>query len=321
MMDNSNYVWGHNRRYNAYAQYFKKLFDERVQKISVDAGFSCPNREEERINGGCTYCNNLAFNPSYCNPSKPIDQQILEGIEFHKVRYRRAKNYLVYFKPYSNTYAPLDKLKKLYESALKQPGVVGLVIGTRPDCIDDNKLEYLQQLSRKYYIIIEYGVESIYNSSLTRINRGHTYEQSVDAIMKTATHGINVGAHFIFGLPGESRRMMMDSVVEISQLPLTTIKFHQLQIVKDTVMEKDFKINPSNYKLFSFEDYINFIVNFTERLNPAFIIERFAGEVPPRYIAGPDWGLIRNDQINIAIEKELEQRDSWQGKYYTTLGF
>lgn len=312
-----NYPWEHNRRYNAYTQYFKKLFDTRVQKISVDAGFSCPNRDSKRTSGGCTYCNNNAFNPSYCDPSISIDQQVIEGIEFHKVRYRRAKNYLVYFQPYSNTYASLDHLKRLYESALKQEGVIGLVIGTRPDCINDEKLKYLQQLSKDHYIIIEYGVESIYNKTLSRINRGHTYEQSVDAIMKTAALGINAGAHFIFGLPGETRAKIMDSVVEISNLPLTTIKFHQLQIVTDTVMEKDFKINPSDYKLFSFEDYINFIVSFTEKLNPAFIIERFAGEVPPRYLAGPGWGNIRNDQINIAIEMEFEKRDSWQGKYYT----
>lgn len=310
------YHWEHNRRFNAYAPYFRKLFGQRVQKISVDAGFTCPNRDGKLARGGCTYCNNDAFNPSYCNPSKPIDQQVLEGIEFHKVRYRRAINYLVYFQPYSNTYATLDHLKKLYESALKQPGVIGLVIGTRPDCIDDEKLKYLQQLSKKYYIIIEYGMESIYNSTLNKINRAHTYEQSVEAIVKTANYGINVGAHFIFGLPGESRKMMMDSVSEISNLPLTTIKFHQLQIVEGTTMANDFKANPSYYDLFSFEDYISFIVNLTEMLNPEFIIERFAGEVPPRYLAGPGWGLIRNDQINIAIEKELERRDSWQGKFF-----
>lgn len=310
------YPGRNNKRYNSYAQYFKILFGERVQKISVDAGFSCPNRDEKRTSGGCTYCNNNAFNPSYCNPNKPIDQQIIEGIEFHKVRYRRANNYLVYFQPYSNTYAPVNHLKKLYESALKQPGVIGLVIGTRPDCINDEKLKYLQQLSRNHYIIIEYGVESIYNNTLTRINRGHTYEQSLDTITKTSDYGINTGAHFIFGLPGESKKMMLDSVVEISKLPLTTIKFHQLQIVKDTEMANDFKTNPNDFDIFSFEDYIDFIVSFTEKLNPDFIIERFAGEVPPRYLAGPGWGLIRNDQINIAIEKEFEKRDSWQGKYY-----
>ena len=315
-MTQSKYSWGHERRFNAYAPYFKKVFGQRVQKISVEAGFTCPNRDGSIASGGCTYCNNDAFNPSYCNPSKSIDQQVLEGIEFHKVRYRRASNYLVYFQPYSNTYAPLDHLKKLYESALEQTGVVGLVIGTRPDCIDDDKLKYLQQLSKDYYIIIEYGVESIYNSTLDRINRAHSYELSVEAINKTANYGINVGAHFIFGLPGESREMMMDYVNEISKLPLTTIKFHQLQIVTGTSMAKDYKINPDDYDLFSFDDYIIFIVNFTEKLNPKFIIERFAGEVPPRYLAGPGWGLIRNDQINVAIEKELEKRDTWQGKLF-----
>ncbi len=315
-MTQSKYNWGHERRFNAYAPYFKKIFGQRVQKISVDAGFTCPNRDGNKASGGCTYCNNDAFNPSYCNPSKSIDQQVLEGIEFHKVRYRRASNYLVYFQPYSNTYAPLSHLKELYESALEQPGVVGLVIGTRPDCIDDEKLKYLHELSKKYYIIIEYGVESIYNNTLDRINRAHTYEQSLDAILKTASYEINIGAHFIFGLPDESRDMMMDSVNEISKLPLTTIKFHQLQIVTGTTMAKDYDTNPTDYDLFSFDDYINFIVNFTEKLNPNFIIERFAGEVPPRYLAGPGWGLIRNDQINVAIEKEMEKRDTWQGKFF-----
>ena len=211
----------------------------------------------------------------------------------------------------------LDILKKLYKSALEQPGVIGLVIGTRPDCINDEKLKYLQKLSKNHYIIVEYGVESIYNNTLTRINRGHTYEQSVDAITKTADYGINTGAHFIFGLPCESREMMMDSVVNISKLPLTTIKFHQLQIVKDTEIANDFKTNPDDFDMFSFEDYIDFIVSFSEKLNPDFIIERFAGEVPPRYLSGPGWGNIRNDQINIAIEEELKKRNSWQGKYYT----
>lgn len=316
LMNESNYSWGHQRRYNAYSQYFKNKFGKRVQKISVDAGFTCPNRDGNISRGGCTYCNNKAFNPSYCDPTKSIDKQVLEGIEFHKVRYRKAKNYLVYFQPYSNTYAPLSELKVLYESALKQPGVVGLVIGTRPDCIDDEKLKYLQELSKEYYIIVEYGVESIYNDTLKRINRQHSFEQSVDTIIKTADYDINVGAHFIFGLPGETREMMMDSVSTISKLPTTTIKFHQLQIVEGTTMAKDYKLNADDYNLFSFEEYIDFIVNFTERLIPEFIIERFAGEVPPRYLAGPGWGLIRNDQINVAIEKELEKRDTWQGKFF-----
>jgi len=310
------YPWNHNRRYNAFAPYFKELFGERVQKISVDAGFTCPNRDGTKGRGGCTYCNNNAFNPSYCHPEKPLEQQIREGIEFHRVRYRRANKYLVYFQPYSNTYAPLERLKELYETALKQPGVIGLVIGTRPDCVDREKLKYLSELSKDYYITIEYGVESIYDETLERINRQHTYEESVNAIELSGEYGLHTGAHFIFGLPGESREMMMESVHEINKLPLNSIKFHQLQIVEGTTMAKDYARRPEDYDLFSFEEYIDFIIRFTEQLNPAFIIERFAGEVPPRFLAGPGWGLIRNDQINVAIEKELEQRNSWQGKFF-----
>ncbi len=313
-MTNHIYPWGHSRRFNAYSDYFKRTFGRRVQKISVDAGFTCPNRDGTLAKGGCTYCNNRAFNPSYCNPSKSIEQQVMEGIEFHKVRYRRAKDYLVYFQPYSNTYASIERLKELYEQALSVEGVVGLVIGTRPDCVDEEKLEYLAALSKKYYIMVEYGVESIYNETLKRINRWHSYEQSKEAIEATAAYGLPVGAHFIFGLPGESRQMMIDSVKEVSSLPLTTIKFHQLQIVQGTAMAVDFGKHPDDYDLFSFEDYVDFIINYVEQLNPSFIVERFAGEVPPRFLAGPGWGKIRNDQINHAIEKTMEERNTWQGK-------
>ncbi len=303
-------------RFNSYSDYFRKTFGERVQKITVDAGFTCPNRDGSLARGGCTYCNNDAFNPSYCHPEKSIAQQVQEGIEFHKVRYRRANKYLVYFQAYSNTYASLERLKELYEQALQQEDVLGLVIGTRPDCVDDAKLDYLQMLSEKYYIMVEYGLESIYDESLQRVNRQHTFLRSKEALEATAARGIHTGAHFIFGLPGESRNMMLESVNTISKLPLKTIKFHQLQIVEGTAMARDYKNNPQDYDLFSLDDYIDFIIRFTEKLNPEFIIERFAGEVPPRYLAGPGWGLIRNDQINVRIEKEMEARDTWQGKYY-----
>ena len=312
-----NYPWGHSRRYNAYAPYFKKLFGERVQKISVDAGFSCPNRDGTKGSGGCTYCNNDAFNPSYCHPEKPIDQQVKEGIEFHKVRYRRAKKYLVYLQPYSNTYAPLNELKKLYDAALSQDGVIGLVISTRPDCIDAEKLDYLERLSQHHHIIVEYGIESVYDETLQKINRQDTFEQARIAASETVKRGIAVGAHFIFGLPGESRRMMMKSVNKINELPLSSIKFHQLQIVEGTPMARDYLLNPEKYELFSFDNYVDFIIRFIEKLNPEFIIERFAGEVPPRVLTGPGWGLIRNDQINVTIEKELGRRETWQGKYYS----
>lgn len=311
-----NYPWGHNRRYNAYAPYFKNLFGERVQKISVNAGFTCPNRDGFKARGGCTYCNNEAFNPSYCDPIKPIHQQVREGIEFHKVRYRRANKYLVYFQPYSNTYAPLERLKEVYEQALEQEGVIGLVISTRPDCIDDKILDYLKSLANEHYIVVEYGIESIYNSTLNLINRVDTWEQAVYSISKSSELGLNTGAHFIFGLPGESREMMMDSVKSVNKLPINSIKFHQLQIVEGTEMAKDYKQYPERYKLFTFEEYVDFIIRYIEQLNPSIIIERFAGEVPPRYLAGPGWGLIRNDQVNVTIEKEMEKRNTWQGKYF-----
>lgn len=304
------------KRYNSYNEYFKKLMGHRVQKISVDAGFSCPNRDGTIAYGGCSYCNNNAFNPSYCDPVKSIEQQVVEGIEFHKVRYRRSSSYLVYFQPYSNTYAPIAKLKELYETALKQEGVIGLVIGTRPDCVDNDILDYIAELAKSHYIIVEYGIESIYNSTLSRINRGHSWEKSIESITETAKRGIHVGAHMIFGLPGETREMMLDSVSSISKLPLTNIKFHQLQIVADTAMANDYQNNSSDYQLFSLDEYIDFIIKYTERINPAFIIERFAGEVPPRFLAGPSWGKLRNDQILVAIEKEMEKRDTWQGKLY-----
>lgn len=310
------YPWQHSRRFNAYAPYFKKMFGERVQKISVDAGFTCPNRDGTKGRGGCTYCNNKAFNPSYCDPKKTIEQQVKEGIEFHKVRYRKARKYLVYFQPYSNTYAPIEQLKTLYEAALSQEGVIGLVIGTRTDCVDDAILDYLKQLSEKYYIVIEFGVESIYDKTLQRINRREIFENVKEVIHKSAERGLNTGAHFIFGLPGESREMMMNSVHEVNKLPVTGIKFHQLQIVSGTAMAKDYKLHPEDYDLFSFDDYLDFIIRYTEQLNPAFIIERFAGEVPPRFLAGPGWGLIRNDQINVAIEKEMENRNTRQGKCF-----
>jgi radical SAM protein (TIGR01212 family) len=314
--NNNNYIWGHARRFNSYAEYFRLQFGERVQKLSIDAGSTCPNRDGTISTGGCTYCNNDAFNPSYCQPGKTITKQLDEGIEFHLKRYRRATKYLAYFQAYSNTYGPIDSLKKQYNEALAYPGVIGLVIGTRPDCIDDEKLSYLKELSQKHYIIVEYGIESCYNKTLQLINRGHNFEQSLATIEKTYALGVKCGAHIIFGLPGESREEMLEQASILSKLPLDNIKFHQLQIIKDTAMEKQYLQDPSFFNLFSLEEYVDFIVRFLEKLNPAFVVERFTGEVPPRFLASPNWGLLRNDQIVIMIEKELEKRNIWQGKLF-----
>jgi len=310
------YSWGNKRRFNAYADHLKKEFGGRIQKLSVDAGFTCPNRDGSLGTSGCLFCNNDAFNPSYCVPSKSVKQQIEEGIEFHTKRYRRATKFLAYFQAYSNTYKPLEELRKIYNQALEVEGVTGLVIGTRPDCIDQEKLKYFWDLSKDHYIIIEYGIESCYNKTLERINRGHTFEQSEEAIKATSAMGIKTGAHMIFGLPGESRKEMFKQVEILSELPLNNIKFHQLQIIKNTPFAKEYDLNQKEFSLFSLDEYIDFIVKFTEKLKPDIHIERFAGEVPPRFLAGPGWGLIRNDQILNLIEKRMEELDTWQGKEY-----
>jgi len=311
-----SFSWGHDRRFNAYSNYFRRIYGARVQKVSIDAGFGCPNRDGSKGFGGCTYCNNDAFNPSYCQPARSVSEQIGEGIKFHKWRYDEAVSYLAYFQAYSNTYAPLETLKKLYEEALRYPGVVGLIIGTRPDCIDDEKLEYLKELTSRCYVAIEYGIESCYNKTLVRINRGHSFEDAVSALEKTEALGITAGAHFIFGLPGETREEMLNQVDIISGLSIRTVKFHQLQIIKGTGMEIEFKNNPVDFELFTWEEYLDFFVAFLERLNPAIVVERFTGEAPPRFLTGEGWGKKRTDQIVNLIEKRLEELNTWQGKLY-----
>lgn len=312
-----------NRRFNSYNSYFTREFGGRVQKISIDAGFSCPNRDGKISTGGCTFCRNDAFNPSYCRPEKSIRQQIEEGIEFHQRRYRRAKSYLAYFQPYSNTYKPIDELEKLYREALSVEGVIGIVIGTRPDCISEEILEMLLSLDGtrktgdecKPTIILEYGVESVYDETLKRVNRGHDFKTARKAIELTHKYGFPCGGHFIFGLPGETRDMMLHAADIISELPLTTVKFHQLQIFKDTAMAEEYLSNPSDFHLFTLEDYIEFVIDFIERLNPNIVIERFAGEVPPRFLVSKPWENLRYDQVLAMIEKRIEERDTWQGRY------
>jgi radical SAM protein (TIGR01212 family) len=310
------FPWGHQRRFNAYANYFRNMYGARVQKVSIDAGFTCPNRDGTRGTGGCTFCLNDAFNPSYCEPLKSVSQQIEEGITFHKWRYSEARSYLAYFQAFSNTYAPPDTLKKLYSEALSYPGVIGIIIGTRPDCIDDEKLEYIGELAKKHYVAVEYGIESCYDRTLKRINRGHSFAEAVDAVKKTAELGIHTGAHFIFGLPGESREEMMNEATIISSLPLKTVKFHQLQIIRGTAMEKEYRERPGDFELFSWDEYLDFFISFLERLNPDFVVERFTGEAPPRFLTGTLWGKKRADQIVGLVEKRLAELDTWQGRLY-----
>lgn len=310
------YPWQSERRFNSYAEYFKRTFGERVQKVTINAGFSCPNRDGSISTGGCTYCDNAAFTPSYCHPDKSITTQIDEGIEFHKNRYRRASKYLAYFQSYSNTYAPLEVLRNCYDEALNHPDVIGVVIGTRPDCVDEEKLDYFARLGQQYYVMLEYGVESCNESTLSHVNRGHTFEQACNTLRLTRQAGIKTGAHFIFGLPNETPQQWLQWAEIISHLPIDTVKFHQLQIIKHTQMAEEYAMHPEWFYSFSLPEYVDFMVNFLECLSPHIVVERFAGEVPPRFLNGNPWGLIRNDQIIIAVEKELTKRNTCQGRLW-----
>lgn len=331
-MDFEKYGFPDGKRYNSFVGYFKRKYGERLQKIVLDAGFTCPNRDGKVGRGGCTYCDNAAFHPSYSTSGKSLHQQLDEGIEFHKVRYRTTEHYLAYFQSFSNTYAPLDRLRELYEEALSHPDVVGIVIGTRPDCVDEEKLDYLADLNQGRVlkdwtrtlsgdgtrtapiVIVEYGIESCYDSTLERINRGHDFETACKAVKMTAERGIDVGAHFILGLPGETRQMMLDACSLINDLPLRSVKFHQLQIVKGTQMEKEYAQVPQDFERFSLEEYLDFFVEMLERLRPDLFIERFVGEVPPRFVNETPWGLIRNVELLRLLEARLMEKDSWQGK-------
>ena len=310
------YPWGNERRFNAWTDQAKQRFGTRLQKLTINAGFSCPNRDGTIGYGGCTFCNNKGFNPSYCDPEKPIIEQIDEGLSFIKRRYRRARLFVAYFQAYSNTHAPLEALKTVYEQALAHPAISGLVIGTRPDCVDAQKLDYLAELSENHFIKVEYGVESCYDDTLVRIRRGHRFEDSVKAINETAARGIFNGIHMILGLPGESRQMMLDQVEQINKLPIHTIKLHQLQIVRDTVMAEEYQKHPERFSLFELEEYVDFVVSFIERLRPDIFIDRFSGEVSPSLIIGKKWGNVRSDQIIGMIEKAMDEKDTWQGSKY-----
>ena len=308
------YGFPEGKRYNSFVGYFKREYGERLQKIVLDAGFTCPNRDGKVGRGGCTYCDNAAFHPSYSTAGKSLYQQMDEGIEFHKVRYRTTEHYLAYFQSFSNTYAPLERLKMLYEEALSHPQVVGIVIGTRPDCVDEEKLDYLAELAKDHVVIVEYGIESCYDATLRRINRGHDFETARRAVEMTAQRGLDVGVHFILGLPGETRQMMLDACARINELPIRSVKFHQLQIVKGTAMEKEYERCPQDFERFSLEEYLNFFTDILERLRPDIHIERFVGEVPPRFVNETPWGLIRNVELLRLLDKRLEERQTWQGR-------
>lgn len=316
MMNNHTYIWGHERPFNSYSNYLKQLFGGRIQKISLNAGLTCPNRDGTLGVGGCAFCNNDAFITEYCNAEKPISQQIIEGKQFIQRRYKKAQHYFAYFQAYSNTYTSIDYLKSLFNQVIQFPEIIGFIIGTRPDCIDDQKLEFFAELSKRYFVVLEYGVESIYDSTLQAINRGHGYDVSKQAIQRTAEYGIHVGAHIILGLPGETREQMLAEADELSKLPLHSIKLHQLQIVKGTRFALEYEQNPDAFSLFTPETYIPFVSEFVCRLSPHIKIERFAGDSPIRVRIAPVWQGVKYETFVQKLEDYMIANNLHQGKYF-----
>ena len=302
-------------RYLNYNNVLKTEFSERIQKISVNAGFTCPNRDGSKGTGGCTYCNNQSFSPEYCLSTKTVYQQIEEGITFFHHKYQ-SQLYLAYFQSYTNTYDSIDRLKGIYEEALSFPNVVGIVVGTRPDCVNDELLDYFAELSKQYYVMIEYGIESTNDETLTFINRGHDFACASNAIRETAKRGIRTAAHIILGLPKESHETILLHAIKLSELPLTCLKIHQLQVVKGTKMAQQYAEHPEWFQLFSADEYIDLAIDFLERLNPKIAIERFVSQSPKELLIAPTWGL-KNFEFTDKIEKRLKERDTWQGKFYT----
>lgn len=300
--------------YNDYGDYLKRIAGVKVQKISLNAGFTCPNRDGTVGRGGCTYCNNQTFNPAYCMTEKTITEQLEDGKAFFARKYPEMK-YLAYFQAYTNTYGALETLKAKYEEALKCPDVIGLVIGTRPDCMPLSLLDYLEELNRRCLLIVEYGIESTDDETLRRINRGHTFAQSAAAIKAAAGRGIRTGGHIILGLPGESRDGMLQQARVISELPLTTLKLHQLQLIKGTRMAREYRENPSDFHLFTADEYIDLVIDYIERLRPDLVLERFVSQSPPELVLAPKWNL-KNYQFTEKVKKRMRERQARQGRLY-----
>ncbi|GHU89131.1 TIGR01212 family radical SAM protein [Bacteroidia bacterium] len=300
--------------YNDFADFLAKHFPYKVQKISINAGFTCPNRDGTKGSGGCTYCNNQTFSPEYCYTGKTVSEQLEEGIRFFSSKYPEMK-FLAYFQAYTNTYGELSKLLDLYHEALKHPDVVGLIIGTRPDCMPDVLLAELKKIAENYFVLIEYGVESTNNDTLLFINRGHTYEDAIDAIERTVSCGLICGIHLILGLPGEGRDVILSHARKISELPVTTVKLHQLQLIRNTKMARQFEENPELFHLFELDEYIDLCIDFIECLHPGFVLERFVSQSPKDLLIAPDWG-VKNNEFIVKINRRIAERGSYQGRLF-----
>ena len=286
----------------------------KVQKISINAGFTCPNRDGRVGYGGCTYCNNQTFNPDYCRTEKSIRQQLQEGKQFFAHKYPEMK-YLAYFQAYTNTYGQLEELRRKYEEALAVDEVVGLVVGTRPDCLPPALLDYLEQLARQTFLLVELGIESTDDATLRRINRGHTFATTRRAVEQLAGRGILCGGHLIFGLPGETHATIVRQAAAINRLPLHTLKLHQLQLIRGTRMAAQYEASPADFHLFDVEEYVELVVDYIQHLRPDLVLERFVSQSPRELLLAPDWGL-KNYEFNHRVQKRLRQLDAYQGKLY-----
>ena len=307
-----------------YVDYCIEQFGHRMQKLTLNTGMGCPNRDGTLGAQGCTFCNNDAFVPAYCQPSLSITQQIDEGIRFHSHRHRQPVGYLAYLQAYSNTYAPLPRLRQCYEEVLAHPQVEGLIIATRPDCVDDHLLDYLASLAKRHYLMLEYGIESCYDRTLQSIQRHHDYACTVSAIRATAERGIPCGGHLILGLPGESREEIVAEASLLSHLPLTTLKLHQLQLLSGSKLGADFLDNPASVPPpFTLGEYISLLCDFLEHLRPDIIVERYAAAVPPSHLADPsrswhypDGRLVKSSDLTRLVTTELDRRNTYQGIRY-----
>jgi radical SAM protein (TIGR01212 family) len=299
-------------RYRTFGAYMRNKFGTTVYKVNVDAGFTCPNRDGTLGLSGCIYCNNDSFRPGSCRPTLSVGEQVENGISYIRRRYK-AERFLAYFQPFTNTYGPADELERLYLEALAEPSVIGLAIGTRPDAVDEAKLRLLESLASRYFVLVEYGLQSIYDKSLNFINRGHDYDAFLNALRLTVGRGIHIGAHIIVGFPTETREEMLAMAEEVSLLPVEFLKVHQLQVVRETPLEKMFGEHP--FHTFGYEEYLDFIADFIERISPEIVMQRLFATAPDSILVAPQWGKNRHEILR-DIEKRLELRDTYQGKKY-----
>ncbi|MCC5932493.1 MAG: TIGR01212 family radical SAM protein [Cyclobacteriaceae bacterium] len=308
------YSWEGDRPFNDYAQWIKQKYGFRMQKISLDAGFTCPNRDGNLGRGGCTFCNGTSFRPGYCDPGLNFIEQVDKAINFFKPKYPGC-GFVAYLQSYTNTYAPIQALKKIYEPILGHPEIKGLVIGTRPDCLSHAILDYLSKLNEDYEIVLEIGIESTLDRTLGRINRQHDYEASVAAIGQVHLRGLQTAAHLILGLPGENYEDMVSHAIRLSELPIQSLKLHQLQVLRGSVMAGQYIKNPSSFNLMTMEEYVNLLADFLTQLRPDISIERMSSQAPAHDLIAPVWGK-KNFEITRLVEKALLETGRFQGMNY-----